>query len=149
MTVHHEVGIGYPIGDKIGFVLTNRKGAWRDTPASKCPMLPADQRPQLSHRQLQTFQSLCAAPWLSSNRPSPGCSRASRCFSLQTFVLWSDFSLIPNYPHEEVQVTMGAAILAFIACPKFLNIFLRHVFAHLRALSYAKAITCCHKIVIL
>ena len=114
------MGIGSPMGDQIGFVLTNRRVAWRDRPASKCPMLPADRRPQLSHRQLQTFQSLCAAPWLSSGRPSPGCSRASRLLSSIKINRKDRFSLFRNYPHERVQVTMGAAILTFMSCPKFL-----------------------------
>ena len=66
---------------------------------------------QLSHRQLLTFQSLCAAPWLSSGRPSPGCSRASRCLSLQKQGDLGRFFMFRNYPHEKVQVNMGAAIL--------------------------------------
>ena len=34
-TLHHEVEIGRPIGDKIGFDPTNRREAWRVRPASQ------------------------------------------------------------------------------------------------------------------
>ena len=120
------MGIGRPMKGGVEFGPANERKEWRSGPASKCPMLPADPRAQLSFRtgsfwpsrvSVQRHGSLQAGLLQGAPGPAGACHYKSKAIQ-------AGFSCFAIIHMKKYKWTWGPPF-CFYTCPKLKNIYLK------------------------